>query len=101
MPRQEALVNCFERAVGARWPEVRALQDRLSELAGVPARMTGSGSALFALTEQAEAVAEQLRAEGFEARAVRPVACAQELSCALADGDAEAPCTRLEEPEHV
>jgi 4-diphosphocytidyl-2-C-methyl-D-erythritol kinase len=100
-PRQEALVNCFERVVGARWPEVQALQDRLSELAGVPARMTGSGSALFAITDRAEAVAEQLRAEGYEAHALDPVPCAQELSCGSLDGETEAPCTRLEEPENV
>lgn len=98
-PRQESLVNCFERAVGARWPQVRSLQDRLSELAGVPARMTGSGSGIFALTDRAEAVADQLRQEGFAAQALLPVPCAQELSCGYQDGEAPAQCTRREGAE--
>ena len=99
-PRQEELVNCFERPVWDRWPEVRVLQERLSELAGVPARMTGSGSALFAISDQAEAVAEQLRAEGYEAHAVVPVPCAQELSCSP-EGEPESHCTRLEDTQNA
>lgn len=96
-PRPEQLTNCFERAVFAGWPEVRELHERLSELAGGPARMTGSGSGLFAITDQAEAVAEQLRAEGYEAQALQPVPCAQELSCTLPEEEGDFAC-QLEEP---
>ncbi len=98
-PRAEGLVNCFERAVFAQWPEVRTLHERLSELAGVPARMTGSGSGVFALTDQAEALAQAIRAEGYEAHALRSVPCAQELSCANSDGSDAAVCTRREESQ--
>jgi 4-diphosphocytidyl-2-C-methyl-D-erythritol kinase len=95
-PRSESLVNCFERAVFSHWPEVRALHERLGELAGARAHMTGSGSALFVLTDQAEALAERLRAEGYEARAVRPVPCAQELSCSILGEDRQGICLRRE-----
>lgn len=91
-PRSEGLVNCFERAVFAQWPEVRALQERLTELAGTRAHLTGSGSALFVLTDRAESLAEQLQAEGYEARAVHPVPCGQELSCSLPEEDREGVC---------
>ena len=98
-PRAADLVNGFEAVVFPKWPEVRALHEHLSELAGVPARMTGSGSGLFALTDRAEEIAEHLRAEGTEAHAVHSVPCAQELSCHLPGEDGEGTCARAEEPE--
>ena len=100
-PRPEGLVNCFERAVFAQWPEVRALHEYLSKLVGASARMTGSGSAVYALTDQAEAIAEKLRGQGYEAHAVQPVPCAQELSCSPVEGSLAAGCTLREEPEDV
>jgi len=53
-PQPGMLHNCFERAVFQRWPEVAALHERLSELAGVRASLTGSGSGLFLISDQAE-----------------------------------------------
>ena len=38
--------------------------------------------------------AEQLQAEGYEARAVLPVSCGQELSCSLPEEDREGVCVQ-------
>ena len=80
-PEPELLCNCFERAVFARWPAIAQLHEQVSALAGVPARLAGSGSGIFALTEQAEELALRLREQGYGACAVRPVDRGQELSC--------------------
>ena len=86
-PRPEMLYNCFERAVFAQWPSIAALHQRMSELAEVPARMTGTGSAVYALSERPEAVAEALREEGWEAVVAQPVPRGYELSCQPAGGE--------------
>jgi 4-diphosphocytidyl-2-C-methyl-D-erythritol kinase len=86
-PEPELLCNGFERTVFAQWEPVASLHRRMSELAGVEARLTGSGSAIFAITDRAEAVVEQLRAEGYEAVVAQPVEHGQDLSC-----DAEETC---------
>ncbi len=80
-PQPGMLHNCFERAVFQRWPEVAALHERLSELAGVRASLTGSGSGLFLISDQAEQLAEHLRATGYEACVARPVDIGHRLSC--------------------
>jgi 4-diphosphocytidyl-2-C-methyl-D-erythritol kinase len=81
IPDPAGLTNCFERIVFLRWPPIADLHARMSELAGVPARMTGSGSAVFAITPRAEDAVAQLRAEGYEAFVAHPVEIGQELSC--------------------
>jgi 4-diphosphocytidyl-2-C-methyl-D-erythritol kinase len=47
--------NDFESAVFARFPQLQAIQAKLRRLGARPARMTGSGSALFGLFENREA----------------------------------------------
>ncbi|HEY3398684.1 MAG TPA: 4-(cytidine 5'-diphospho)-2-C-methyl-D-erythritol kinase [Armatimonadota bacterium] len=80
-PRAEMTYNCFQRVVFRRWPEVAALHDRLSQLAGAPACLTGSGSALFVITDHADEVAANLRSEGRAAHVVSPTPYGQLLQC--------------------
>jgi len=70
------LFNCFERAVYSHWPEVARLQERLTAAAGHPARLCGSGSALFAICADlahAEGAAQRMHETGSTAVAVEPV----------------------------
>ncbi len=85
-PRPDLLCNAFERAVFARWPVVARRHAELSEIAGVPARLTGSGSGLFVITDQPEAVVDQLHARGRQAVAVHPVAEGHILDCRSVEG---------------
>jgi 4-diphosphocytidyl-2-C-methyl-D-erythritol kinase len=80
-PDPALLSNGFERVVFGRWAPIAALHARMSELAGVPARLTGSGSAVFAITERAAEVVAQLSAEGYDALVAHPVDQGQELAC--------------------
>ncbi len=69
------LYNCFERAVFARWPEIAQLQERLAAETGHPARLSGSGSAVFSLCpDQAttKQVADRVRQAGYAAVAAEP-----------------------------
>lgn len=99
-PHPQALFNCFERAVFAHWPEVRELHARLSDLAGTQARLTGSGSGVFALSDQAADLAVRLQELGYQAHALQPVPCAQELSCLPWEGEGAVGCVLREESEH-
>ncbi len=70
------LFNCFELAVFSRWPEIARLQERLTAAAGHPARLCGSGSALFAICAdlaRAEGAAQRMHETGYTAVAVEPV----------------------------
>jgi len=80
-PRPDLLSNAFERAVFARWPQVARRHAELSEIAGVPARLTGSGSGLFVITDQPEEVVDRLHARGRQAVAVHPVSEGHVLDC--------------------
>jgi 4-diphosphocytidyl-2C-methyl-D-erythritol kinase len=80
-PDPQYLTNCFERTVFQQWPGVARLHERMTELAGVPARLSGSGSSIFAITDDAAQVVAALRAEGYEAQVVHPVPQGHLLSC--------------------
>jgi 4-diphosphocytidyl-2C-methyl-D-erythritol kinase len=61
----------------------------MTELAEVAARLTGSGSSIFAITPEAQRVVAILREEGYEAQVVHPVPQGHLLSCSasLWEGD--------------
>ena len=80
-PEPEMLYNGFERVIFEHWEPIARLAARLSELAGVPARLTGSGSAIFVITPEAGRVVEAIRAEGYDAVVAHPVDHGQDLSC--------------------
>ncbi len=70
------LFNCFERAVYSHWPETGQLQERLTSETGQPARLSGSGSAVFAICPDlahAQAAAQRMHETGCTTIAVEPV----------------------------
>lgn len=81
LPEPDMLYNGFERVIFENWEPIARLHARLSDIAGVPARLTGSGSSVFVITPEAESVAEAIRAEGYNAVVAHPVDHGQDLSC--------------------
>jgi 4-diphosphocytidyl-2-C-methyl-D-erythritol kinase len=58
------LFNSFEAAVFPRYPELRAIKERLLAHGAAGALMSGSGASVFALFRDPEAAREAARAEG-------------------------------------
>ncbi len=71
------LFNCFQRAVCARWPQIAELQKNMTQTSGVPAVLSGSGSAVFCVLSslaEAEQIAATVDQAGYQAVAAEPVA---------------------------
>ncbi len=70
------LFNCFQRAVCSRWPQVAELQRDITQISGISATLSGSGSAVFCILPtiaEARQAAAAVSQAGYRAVAVRPV----------------------------
>ena len=80
-PAESGALNQFETVAEALLPEIRAVREALRSVGGEGARMTGSGSALFAFfptDRAAKAAAQTLRTvHRVFAEACRTVPCAE------------------------
>lgn len=71
----QKLYNGFAQPVETKWPDTRALRERLLSLGALNALLTGSGSAVFGFfadSASAAQAAEQLTAEHFWAAVAEP-----------------------------
>lgn len=76
-PTDADLVNAFDAAADAVYPDFAALRRRLSDAVGAPLHLTGAGPSLFALApsrQAAAAASARVRALGLSARVAQSVA---------------------------